>query len=243
MSQAISYTSSASRKTSNCSYIQPKAQTSSSRSISSLSFAIRCSCSSARNYKACANRIALLSAMSSASGSGSGGVHSAAFNYKSYGLQFPIPDELDVGLHDHLARDGFDGEYWKEMGKRWRALCRRFLGYVSHQAGGSLHWMKKLAAQQAHEQAIEIYVETFSGRIITLPFDRSDLNRRRLSVHLIKKRIQQFEAIPFSQQQLMLNDCLLDDYDELDDYDKLEGSSLHLVVMEVNGSSHASKTK
>ena len=103
--------------------------------------------------------------------------------------------------------------------------------------------MKKLAAQQAHEQAIEIYVETFSGRIITLPFDRSDLNRRRLSVHLIKKRIQQFEAIPFSQQQLMLNDCLLDDYDELDDYDKLEGSSLHLVVMEVNGSSHASKTK
>ena len=98
--------------------------------------------------------------MSSASGSGSGGVHSTARGYvsgkgPSYGLQFPIPDELDVGLHDHLARDGFDGKYWKEMGKRWRALCRRLLGYVSHQAGGSLHWMKELAAQQVHSTAGE----------------------------------------------------------------------------------------
>ena len=157
--------------------------------------------------------------------------------FPGYLLQFPIPDELDVGLHDHLARDGFGGKYWNEMGKRWRALCRRLLEYVSHQAGGKLHWMKELAAQQAHEQTIEIHVETFSGRIITLPFDRFDLNRRRLSVHLIKKRIQQLEAIPFSQQQLMLNDKVLDDGELLDDYDKLEGSSLHLVVMRVNGSS------
>ena len=41
------------------------------------------SVNSAQNYKACANRIALLSAMSSASGSGSGGVHSTAGGYVS----------------------------------------------------------------------------------------------------------------------------------------------------------------
>ena len=77
-----------------------------------------------------------------------------------------------------------------------------------------------------------------SGRIITLEFGRLDLGRRGLSVHLIKKRIQQFEAIPFSQQQLILNDHVLVDGESLHDYDKLEGSSLHLVVMTVNGSSH-----
>ena len=130
------------------------------------------------------------------------------------------------------------GSLGKRWEKRWRALCRRLLGFVTRQAGGSLHWMKELAARQAHEQTIQIYVETFSGRIITLEFGRLDLGRRGLSVHLIKKRIQQFEAIPFSQQQLILNDHVLVDGESLHDYDKLEGSSLHLVVMTVNGSSH-----
>ena len=41
------------------------------------------SVNSAQNYKACAKRIALLSAMSSASGSGSGGVRSTAGGYVS----------------------------------------------------------------------------------------------------------------------------------------------------------------
>ena len=73
-----------------------------------------------------------------------------------YGIQFPIPDELDVGLHDHLALDGFNVQYWREMGKRWRALCRRLLCHVSQKAGSKLQWMKELAAQQAREQTIEI---------------------------------------------------------------------------------------
>ena len=175
----------------------------------------------------------LCCAMSSASGSGSGGVHSAVFDVASdvHGLQFPIPDDLSVGLHDHLNRLGFDAEYWKEMGKRWRTLCRCYLAYVSQQAGGSLHWMKEVAAQQPDEQILEIYVETLSGRSITLPCHRSDLKRRIVSVQLIKKKIQQLEAIPFFQQQLMLNDRLLHDYERLDEYDKLERSNLHLVVL------------
>ena len=107
-----------------------------------------------------------------------------------YGIQFPIPDELDVGLHDHLALDGFNVRYWKEMGKRWRALCRRLLWHVSQKAGSKLQWMKELAAQQAHEQTIEIYVETLSGEIITLQFNRFNLHRGRLTVDLIKKTNQ-----------------------------------------------------
>ena len=98
--------------------------------------------------------------------------------------------------------------------------------------------MEELAAQQAHEQTIEIYVETLSGKIITLQFHRFDLHRRRLSVHLIKKRIKQLEAIPYSQQLLMLNDKVLDNGELLDDYDNLDGSNLHLVLMRDYGSSH-----
>ena len=171
----------------------------------------------------------LCSAMSSASGSG--GVHSAVFDAGADvpGLQFPIPDDLTVGLHDHLAGDEFDAEHWHEVGNRWRVLCRRYLAYVSHQAGGSLRWMKELAAQQP--ETLEIYVETLSGKSITLPYYHSDLKQGIVSVQLIKKRIQQLEAIPIYQQQLMLNDRLLHDYDRLDDYHKLEGSSLHLVVL------------
>ena len=107
------------------------------------------------------------------------------WKFPVYWIQFPVPDELDVGLRDHLALDGFNVQYWKEMGKRWRALCRRLLGHVSHQAGGKLHWMKELAAQQAREQTIEIYVEALSGKIITLHFAQFDLDRRRLTVHRI----------------------------------------------------------
>ncbi len=66
--------------------------------------------------------------MSSASGSGSGGVHSTARGYvsgkgPSYGLQFPIPDELDVGLHDHLARDGFSESQTAVLTRGNARLC------------------------------------------------------------------------------------------------------------------------
>jgi len=146
-----------------------------------------------------------------------------------YGIQFPIPDELDVGLHDHLALDGFNVQYWREMGKRWRALCRRLLCHVSQKAGSKLQWMKELAAQQAREQTIEIDVEALSGKIFTLRFAQFDLDRRGLTVDRIKKRIEKFEAIPYDQQQLMLNDRVLDN-GELLDHDKLDGSRLHLAL-------------
>ena len=147
-----------------------------------------------------------------------------------YGIQFPIPDELDVGLHDTLALHGFDVPHWKEMGKRWRALCRRLLWHVSLETGSKLQWMKELAAQQAREQTIEICVEALSGKIITLQFAQFDLDRRRLTVDRIKKRIEKFEGILYAQQQLMLNDRVLDN-GELLDHARLDGSSLHLVLL------------
>ena len=90
--------------------------------------------------------------------------------------------------------------------------------------------MKELAAQQAREQTIEIYVEALSGKIITLQFAQFDLDRRRLTVDRIKKRIEKFEGILYAQQQLVLNDRVLDN-GELLDHDKLDGSSLHLVLL------------
>ena len=90
--------------------------------------------------------------------------------------------------------------------------------------------MEELAAQQAREQTIEIYVEALSGKFITLQFAQFDLDRRRLTVDRIKKRIEKSEGILYAQQQLMLNDRVLDN-GELLDHDKLDGSSLHLVLL------------
>ena len=82
-------------------------------------------------------------------------------------IQFVIPPELDhPGLHDHLKEAGFNLRKWREVGKRWRILCRGWIAHVSIAAGGKLRWMLDMAAQQIQEQSIEISVGTLTGRRI-----------------------------------------------------------------------------
>ena len=128
-------------------------------------------------------------------------------------------------LHIHAQGPGF----WDHTGSvPWWPVFDRLLEADSDSDSWS----------DSHEQIIEIYVETLSGKIITLQFDQFDLHRRRLTLDLIKKRIKKLEAIPYSQLLLMLNDKVLDNGELLDDYYNLDRSNLHLVLMRDYGSSY-----
>ena len=67
-----------------------------------------------------------------------------------YLLQFPIPDALDLGLHDHFPVSELNATCRKEMGKQWRRLCRRLIAHVASVAGSSLKWLERMTQEQAH---------------------------------------------------------------------------------------------
>ena len=63
--------------------------------------------------------------------------------------QFPIPDALDRGLHDHFTVNELNDTRWKEMGKQWRRLCRRLVCHVASVAGSGLKWLERMTEEHA----------------------------------------------------------------------------------------------
>ena len=74
-----------------------------------------------------------------------------------YLLQFPIPDALDRGLHDHFTMNELNDTRWKDMGKQWRRLCRRLVAHVASVAGSGLKWLERMTEEQAQASLREKY--------------------------------------------------------------------------------------
>ena len=73
-------------------------------------------------------------------------------------------------------------------------------------------------------QNIHIFVETLTGKTLTLKIERSS------TVEQVKDAIFKMEGIPIDEQRLIFKQKQLKDHESLSDYDIMDGDTIQLIL-------------